>query len=272
MHPEIIKIGPVVIRAYGIMLFISFLAGLFYVRLRAKTKNISKEFVTNLAFLVIFCGIIGARLFYVLYHLSEFSGHWLNTINPFGSGGTIGIAGLNLYGGLVTAIGAGVLYIWLKKVPFWPTMDLFAPPLAIGTFFTRIGCFLNGCCFGQTCSLPWGVHFPQGSIPYAIFGNQAIHPTQLYMSLYGLIMFIILLLMERRKHFPGMIFAVWLIMESAFRFLIEFVRYYEKAMIPNIFGLDLTYNHLVAAIFFIAGWILFFILRDRQKSSDGAYL
>lgn len=272
MYPEIVKIGPVVIRAYGIMLFISFLAGLFYVRLRAKTKNLNADFVTNLAFLVIFCAIIGARLFYVFYHWSEFSGNLLDIINPFGSGGTIGIAGLNLYGGLVAAIGGGLIYIWIKKAPFWTTMDLFAPPLALGTFFTRIGCFLNGCCFGKTCSLPWGIHFPEGSIPYSIFGNQAIHPTQIYMSLYGLIMFIVLILLEKRKHFAGMIFAVWLMMESAFRFMIEFVRYYEQAMIPNFFGTELTYNHIVAVIFFIAGLALFLILRNRQKTAEKAYL
>ena len=265
MHPELFKIGPIVVRAYGVMLFISFIAGLIYVRYKAKIKKISPDFVTNLSFLVIFAGIIGARLFYVFYHWSEFSGNLLDTINPFGSSGVIGIAGLNLYGGLLCAIAAGVIYLKIKKAPFWETMDIFAPPIALGTFFTRIGCFLNGCCFGKECDLPWAVHFPEGSIPYSIFQEHAIHPTQLYMSFYGLALFVVLHYLDRRNHFSGMIFAVFLIVEAFFRFIIEFVRYYESAMIPNLFGMELTYNHMVAAILFILGWVIFFVLRNNSK-------
>ena len=267
MHPEIFSIGPLTIRAYGVMLFISFIVGLFFVRARAKPRGIDPDFTINLAFLVIIAGVLGSRLFYVFYHWSEFSGHLLDIINPFGEGGTIGIAGLNLYGGLICALLAGVLYIRKKKAPVWQTMDLFAPAIALGTFFTRIGCYLNGCCFGQQCSLPWGVHFPEGSIPYSVFQDVAIHPTQIYMSLFGLVLFLFLYFLDKRKHFPGMIFSVFLIFEALFRFLVEFVRYYESAMIPNLFGMELTWNHLVAAILFTVGIVLFFQLKKKAKNS-----
>jgi phosphatidylglycerol:prolipoprotein diacylglycerol transferase len=267
MHPEIIKIGPVVVRAYGVMLFISFVVGMLYVRSKARSKNIDPDFTINLSFLAIVAGVLGARLFYVFYHWSEFSGNLLDIINPFSSSGTIGIAGLNLYGGLIFAIGAGILYIRKRKQPFLETLDLFAPPIALGTFFTRIGCFLNGCCFGKQCDLPWGMHFPEGSIPYSVFGDHAIHPTQLYMSILGLLLFLFLYYLDRKQHFPGMIFSIFLICEAFIRFMVEFVRYYEEAMIPNLFGAELTWNHLVAAILFIAGWLMFFELRKRYKRS-----
>ncbi|MBD3381226.1 MAG: prolipoprotein diacylglyceryl transferase [candidate division Zixibacteria bacterium] len=267
MHPEIVKIGPVVIRAYGVMLFVSFLAGMLYVRAKARSKGIDPDFTINLSFLVIVAAVVGARLFYVFYHWSEFSGNLINIFNPFGSGGTIGIAGLNLYGGLIFAIGAGIIYTRMKKQPFLHTLDLFAPPIALGTFFTRIGCFLNGCCFGKQCDLPWGIHFPEGSIPYSVFGEHAIHPTQLYMSILGLTLFLALFYLDRRKHFPGMVFAVFLIAEAFIRFIIEFVRYYEGAMIPNLFGAELTYNHIVAFLLFVAGWVLFFYLRQHNRKS-----
>lgn len=267
MHPEIFSIGPVAIRAYGIMLFISFLIGLLFVRWKAKARGINTDFVINLSFLVIIAGIIGARLFYVFYHWSEFAGNLLDIINPFGSSGTIGIAGLNLYGGLIFAIGVGIIYIRLKKQPFWDTLDLYAPAIALGTFFTRIGCFLNGCCFGKVCNLPWAVRFPQDSIPYSVFGDQPIHPTQLYMSLYGLLLFLLLYYLGRRKHFSGMLFSVFLMVEAFFRFVIEFVRYYEDAMFTHFAGLQLTYNHLVAALLFIAGCVLFFVLRSNAKKT-----
>lgn len=266
MHPEILSIGPVVIRAYGVMLFISFMAGLLFVRSRAKARGITPDFTINLAFIVIIAAILGARLFYVFYHWSEFSGNLLSIINPFGAGGTIGIAGLNLYGGFICAVLSGVIYIRMEKEPFWPTMDLFAPAVALGTFFTRIGCFFNGCCFGNQCDLPWGVHFPEGSIPYSIFQDVAVHPTQLYMSLFGLGLFLMLYFLDKRKHFPGMIFAVFLIFEAMFRFLVEFVRYYESAMYA--FGLQLTYNHIVALILMGIGIALFFVLRRKARAQS----
>ncbi len=265
MHPEIVRIGPVVIRAYGLMLFISFILGLLYVRHRARSKNIDPDFTVNLSFIVIISAIIGARLFYVFYHWSEFSGNLLAIFNPFGGGDTIGIAGLNLYGGLIFAIGFGLLYVRLKRVKLPETLDLFAPTIALGTFLTRIGCYLNGCCFGKQCNLPWGVTFPEGSIPYSIFHSHPIHPTQLYMSLFGLVLFVALYYLDTRKHFAGMIFSVFLICEAAFRFIVEFVRYYESAMIPDLFGMELTYNHIVALILFAAGWILFFFFKNYSR-------
>jgi phosphatidylglycerol:prolipoprotein diacylglycerol transferase len=266
MHPEIFKLGPLAIRAYGLMLFISFLVGLFYVRSRARFKGVDPDFTVNLAFLVIVAGVLGARLFYVLYHWSEFAGSPLDIINPFGKE-TIGIVGLNLYGGLVCAVAVGLFYIHKKKQPLWETTDLFAPAIALGTFLTRIGCFLNGCCFGKACDLPWAIHFPPGSIPDSVLPGQAIHPTQLYMSLAGLIMFFILYMLDRRKHFAGMTFSVFLMAEALSRFVIEFVRYYEDAMLVRILGLELTYNHLLAVPLFMLGLILFMILRARKRRS-----
>jgi len=266
MFPEFFSLGRFSVRAYGVMLFISFIVGLFYVRKMAKSKGVDPDFTINLSFLVIVCGVLGARLFYVFYHWSEFSSNLLDIINPFGSSGTIGIAGLNLYGGLICAIVAAVVYIRIKKQPFWNTMDLYAPTIALGTFFTRIGCFLNGCCFGKECTHSLGIHFPEGSIPYSVFGDVAIHPTQIYMSLFGLILFLFLYFIDKKPHFSGMIFSVFLVCEAFFRFVVEFVRYYEHAMFVPMIGSEFTYNHLVAILLFIAGWILFFILKSRNKA------
>jgi phosphatidylglycerol---prolipoprotein diacylglyceryl transferase len=268
MHPEIINIGRLAIRAYGLMLFLSFILGLLYVRSKAKSKGINPDFTVNLAFIVIISAVLGSRLFYVFYHWSEFSSDLLSIINPFGGGGTIGIAGLNLYGGFICAVLAGVFYIRKKKEPFWETMDLFSPAIALGIFFTRIGCFLNGCCFGNQCDLPWGVHFPHDSIPYSVFGDIAIHPTQLYSSLYGLLLFGLLYFLDRKPHFKGMLFSIFLIVEAFFRFVIEFVRYYEDAMFASFLGMELTYNHIVAVILFIIGGALFFTLKKRSQTTS----
>ena len=265
MHPEIFHIGPFALRSFGLMLAISFFIGIVYIRARAIKEQIDVNFVLNLAFIVIFAGILGARVFYVAFHWSDFADNPLSSFNPFGTSGQFGIAGLNLYGGVVFAIAATLVYVRIKQQPLWQVMDIFAPALALGIFISRIGCFLNGCCFGIPCDLPFGVSFPEGSIPYAIFGDAHLHPTQIYSSLYGLLLFFILHYFDKRKKFFGATFSLLLMIEAIFRFAIEYVRYYELEMETQIGGITFTYNHLIAIALFLFGLTLFLMLR-RNKS------
>ncbi len=265
MHPEIFHIGPFALRSFGLMLALSFFLGIVYIRMRALRESIDVNFVLNLAFVVIFTGIIGARVFYVIFHWSDFSDNLLSSFNPFGASGQFGIAGLNLYGGVVFAIAATLIYVRLKKQRLWQVMDIFAPALALGIFVSRIGCFLNGCCFGMPCDLPFCVSFPEGSIPYAQFGDAHLHPTQIYSSLYGLGLFFLLHRFDKGKKFYGATFSLMLIIEAVFRFAIEYVRYYEAEMETQIGGVTFTYNHLIAVALFAFGLVLFLILR-RNKS------
>ncbi|HQL23453.1 MAG TPA: prolipoprotein diacylglyceryl transferase, partial [candidate division Zixibacteria bacterium] len=103
MHPELFHVGPVHIRSYGLMLAISFLLGVLYIWRVARRDGKPFEPLLTVAYLMTIGGIIGARLFYVLVHLDEFSGNWTRTFNPFSSS-EFGIAGLNLYGGVLAAI------------------------------------------------------------------------------------------------------------------------------------------------------------------------
>jgi phosphatidylglycerol:prolipoprotein diacylglycerol transferase len=264
MFPEIFHIGPFVLRSFGLMLALSFLAGIVYIRRRALRENVDVNFVLNLAFLVIFAGILGARVFYVVFHWSDFSDNPFSAFNPFGSG-QFGIAGLNLYGGIVFAIFTTIWYVRRKKQSLWQIVDIFSPAVALGIFIARIGCFLNGCCYGIPGDLPFCVAFPEGSIPHAHFGDQPLHPTQLYSSLYGLLLFLILHQVDKRKKFMGATFALLLMSEAVFRFAIEYIRYYEPEMVTQLFGITFTYNHLIAIALFGFGFGLWFILRQRSS-------
>lgn len=268
MYPEIFHIGPFALRSFGLTLAISFFVGLFYVARRARREGVDQNFIINLAFIEIFSGVLGARLFFVLFHLSEFASDPLSAINPFGAGGQFGISGLNLYGGVVCAIIAAFAYIKAKKQRILQTLDIFAPSLALGIFITRIGCFLNGCCFGIPTNLPFCVHFPEGSIPYSFFGSQCLHPTQLYSSFYGLILFFALHRIDKSKKYYGVTFAYLLMFEAIFRFAIEYVRYYEPEMIVSIAGISMTYNHIIAVALFLLGLIVRLRLRGAVTVTD----
>jgi phosphatidylglycerol:prolipoprotein diacylglycerol transferase len=212
----------------------------------------------TVGYILIFAGLIGGRLGFVLMHLGDYISDPLSAINPL-QGGKLGISGLNLYGGIILALVAVLLYLRRKKLPVWAVCDLFAPTLGIGLAFGRIGCFLNGCCFGTPTTLPWGITFPPGSIPDSILGQQALHPAQLYSSAYGITLYFLLHRILQRKRFDGHVMAVLLMAEAVFRYFIEYVRYYEGEMrLPRFLGMEPTYNQVIAILLFAAGLVIYF--------------
>jgi len=269
MYPELFHIGPIPIRSYGLALAISFLLGVYYIYRAAERDSKPFNWFLTIAYIMIFGGIIGARLAYVLLHLAEYHNNWSAVFNPFHSG-HFGIAGLNLYGGMLLAIAGTYAYCRIRKLPVLEVFDYFAPTIGIGIAVTRIGCFLNGCCFGTPTDLPWGVQFPVGSIPYAVYGNQPIHPAQLYSSLYGIILFVLLHYLIKRKMFNGQLVAVLFMVEAVFRFAIEYVRYYEEAMVFSLGSIQPTYNQIISVSLFLLGLGIYLYRRKRAAVTQDA--
>ena len=270
MHPILFKLGPLQITSYGLMLAISFMVGILFASKRAKKYGIEPDRVMDLAMIIIVSSIVGSRFLYVIFHLDEFRGHWLDTFNPFQSSGQIGIAGLTVLGGVVLSIISSLLYLKLKKLSFLRFADVLIPSVALGIFFTRIGCFLAGCCYGQPTSLPWGVSFPPGSAAHFHYGNVHIHPTQLYSSMYGLIILGILLFAERTRRFDGQLFYLFLLLYGISRFSVDLVRYYETSMVITIAGLQLSVNQAISLAMILtgAGLFLYNLLKAKLPSNS----
>lgn len=149
------------IRGYGVMLLTGGLSGVLLAAHRARQAGLNPELIYSLAISVFVAGILGARLFYVIeYWEPRFSQAPLVEAFKFTEGGLV------VYGSL---IGAAVAFLWFvrkHKLPPLALADLIAPSLALGLAFGRIGCLLNGCCFGGLSDLPWAVRFPMQSPPY----------------------------------------------------------------------------------------------------------
>ncbi|MEO0081741.1 MAG: prolipoprotein diacylglyceryl transferase [candidate division WOR-3 bacterium] len=254
MFPTILKVGGIHIYSYGLMLFLSFLLGIWLVERRARKFGVDAQTITDLALWILLAVVLGSRLFYVAFHWEEFR-HDLIGIIAFWRGG---LAGLMFYGGFLGAIIAGLVFVRVKKLPLLKLMDAIAPAIMLGEGFTRIGCFLNGCCFGKPTSCPLGIVFPTDSPAGYTFQNQHIHPTQLYSSAAGFVLFALALWLERRKLKDGVLFAVMLILYSLFRFGIDFVRYYENA--SNFWG-----NQVVALGLTAVGLVLLLVLIRRKQ-------
>jgi len=161
MHPELFRIPftSLTVKSYGLMLVIGFLLTVHVVRRLSKSITPDPQMITNASLYSLVAGVLGARLFYVLHHFDEFSGHFMEIFK-------IWKGGLELLGGVIAAIGVIILYLRYHKLPARQYLDILAIGLMFALCFGRIGCFLNGCCFGKPCDLPWAVRFPYGSFAY----------------------------------------------------------------------------------------------------------
>jgi len=268
MYPEPLHfVGINFIRSYGIMLAISFLVGVWWSIKRARKATVDPNLVIDLSFVVLVAAIVGSRFFYVIYHLDEFSDNILDIINPFHSG-YVGIAGLSMMGGVVLAVVSAFAFFIAKRKSPWPVFDVMMPMFALGTGITRIGCFLNGCCFGlpaQHC----GVVFPPESLAGYIFPATPLIPAQLYESAAGFVILALIIWSERFKKFDGHSFWVTLALYSLWRFIIDFYRYYEPSMvIANIGGHNISRNQVISAIIFGGSIIAYLVMFSMRKKRD----
>lgn len=256
------------IHSYGFMLALSFFFGILLSTYRAKKRGLNPDVIADVGFYVVLSAIVGARLYYVLLHFEEFRGNLLSIINPF-QHGMIGIGGLVMLGGFIGAIVASVLYFKLKKVPFIPYADAIAPSVGFGIFLTRIGCFMNGCCYGAACTGPLSTSFPSIS-PAGDFQAQihatGLYPSQLFESAGGLVMGLIILFISRYKFFAGLQFYLVGLMYSILRFMVDFSRHYTDS--ERLAGL--SHNQVDCIILFLVfgGLIAREIVNRNQKDSD----
>lgn len=259
MHPTIVQIGPFPLHAYGVLLAISFFLGILLASRRAPARGIAAEVVFDASLVIVFAAIFGSRLLYVLFHRDEMH-RFLDVI-------ALWTGGLSMYGGVLAAFAASAVFLRRRRIPFLVMADVVAPSLGLGLGLTRIGCFLNGCCFGHPTAGPFGVHFPADSYVGRLFEQAAVHPTQLYSSLTGLAILLILLAFDRRPRPTGQVFGLYLILDAAGRFVLDFFRYYEA----NAYLIGrLTVSQLICVGLFLAGiWIL---VRSRTASPARATL
>jgi phosphatidylglycerol:prolipoprotein diacylglycerol transferase len=256
VHPIAFYFGSLPIRWYGVMMALAFLAGLWTATRRARLVNVSGEIIADVTMWLMAGSIIGARFVYVTtYWKQEFAG------GPFSEVFMIQHGGLVYYGGLIGATLAGIIYLAWKKLPVWKMADIFAPSIALGSVFGRIGCLLNGCCYGRTCDLPWAIHFPADHETH----GAAVHPTEIYDGLLNLILYLGLAWLFRRKKFDGQIFATYLVGYAIFRSIAE---YYRGDYPTDHVHAGLTSAQLVSLPMFAAGLVLWLVLSRRAPKIE----
>ena len=216
MHPIFFTLGPVTIYSYGIMMVIAFLATTYLTQraalaLPAPGRAMSQEQIMDFSCVALLGGLLGARAFYVALNWQAFAQAPADIV-------AIWHGGLVWYGGFAGGIAVGWLYTRAKRLAFLRVLDLFIPFLALGHAIGRIGCFLNGCCYGKPTEAWCGVVFPGQAGP--------VLPTQLFEAAGLFLLFLGLKSLQRPSVLsrPGRVLGAYLISYGVLRFLLEPLR------------------------------------------------
>ncbi len=264
---------------YGFMLFIAFITSGWLATRRAKDIGLPEELIWDCAVWLFLAGVTGCRLFYCIQHYDRVFGDrtgldWLFALVNLSNGGLV------LYGGIITGAIAYFVFCYKKKLSPLLMADVIAPSLMLGIGFGRIGCFLNGCCYGDRCDLPWGISFPSGSVPFDALAESGfvdplsaatfpLHPTQLYSAIDGFLLCGLTTLYFPYRRQNGEILAiVWLIYPVT-RFLIEFLRGDELGQ----FGTTFTISQWVSLLLFSAAipYCIYLIRRRAALNPINVY-
>lgn len=249
MYPVIFQFGFIQIYSYGLMLVFAFWIFAFLLTRQAQGLNVTNDFFWNLSLVILLAGILSARLAYIALNLRFFLD---NPQEVF----MLWHGGLVWYGAFLGGFLAGSIYLKRKKMPLLKTMDLIMPYVALAHSIGRIGCFLNGCCYGRPAR--WGIYSP--------LANDYLIPSQLFSSLGSLIIFVILRLLQGRPRRQGFILACYLIAVSLERFIEEFLR----GDSPRDFG-GLTIFQVISIAVFLSGLFLWsIILKSAKKTRESA--
>lgn len=264
MLPELFRL-PILgfpVFGFGLMMIIGFLLAAQLCKWLSRRVGIDPEVMINAGILVLVSGVIGARLSHVLENLGYYTSASRSAWENFREAINITDGGLTFYGGFIVGFPIVLAYGMYKKVPLRRGMDIMAPCIMVGLALGRVGCFLNGCCYGE--QVAWGVHFPYGSPAYVeqyekdllpapppeelvtergylidrrtvadhpelqqvahAHRAAAVHPTQLYSTFNSLLVAGVLVAFFTLLPAPGRVFALMLMLEGLTRFLLEILR------------------------------------------------
>ncbi|HBA61121.1 MAG TPA: prolipoprotein diacylglyceryl transferase [Elusimicrobia bacterium] len=267
MHPVIFQLGSFSFPAYGLLVAAGYLAAIFYIFRKAAAAGLKKDDVSDVVFYSVLSGMAGAKLFYAVTYWREFGAGLAERLAYLLTNFRYGFV---FYGGLLGGL-AGFFLSARKKLKDWRrAADVFAPAVALGHAFGRIGCFLAGCCHGSPTSCALGVTFtdPASEVAPAYLGVP-LHPTQLYEAAGNLVIFAFLnaaLGRALKGRLPaGTVPGLYALLYSAQRFGLEFLRGDDR----GAFLLGLSPAQLFSCAIFCAAAVYIGILkRNYEKKQD----
>lgn len=259
---------------YGTMVLTGFLSGLGMSHVRARRIGLDPELLTDMSFWLLISGVGGGRLAYLGQYWREIYRNCTTVPQYLLATVNLTEGGLVLIGALVGGMLGFLMYCRVRKLSALMLVDVVMPGVFIGIGFGRIGCLLNGCCFGDACDWPWAIQFPRGSVPWTDLvirkllpedaaWTMPLHPTQIYSSLDGFMLGTILWNLFPLRTRNGQLLAAACMMYATTRFSIEFLRNDE----PGRFGTRFTISQWYSMGIFLIGLSLLLWLRKRGAAA-----
>ena len=247
MHPILLQVGPITIRYYGLMYVIAISLGFFLLskEVRRKQLELTTDNLLDLLLWTVPMAIIGARLYYVVFHWDYYGARPMDIFKLWQGG-------LAIHGGVLVGIFVVYLFSRFRKVSFWDLTDAFVPSLILGQAIGRIGNLTNGDAFGLPTTLPWGIRFPSTSPAGMTFPGQATHPSMIYEMLLNLSIFVFLWGIRKRGYRAGFSTALYFILYAIARSIVSFTRadslWWGKQRVVEVTTGAYTYLHSVGTL------------------------
>lgn len=246
INPVVFSIGSKPVYWYALIILTGFLLGLLFVYCTCEKRGVKRDNIWDIALFGLIAGIIGARIYYVLFALDEFSSFW-DTLKVWNGG-------LAIYGGIIGAAVSSFIYCRIKKLNTRNVFDICAPGLLIGQAIGRFGNFVNAEVFGRETSSLLGM---------SINGRPPVHPLFLYESLWNVTGLILILLFRDRKKADGQVFCFYIFWYALGRLFLEGMRNsnYILYVIPDVLGI----SQLMSALLIILSAAAFIYLNTKQN-------
>lgn len=245
MHPILFETPWFNVYSFGFMVALGYTAAIAIASYTAKKNGLSAGNIFDMMLFQLVVGILGCRLLFTL----EYTPQRLNFSDFF----SFEQGGMTFYGSVIAGFAFDLLYLKFMKMPFWKSMDCVGLSMGPGMAIARVGCFLNGCCFGTPCSEAIGFKF-------RFAGEGYYHATQLYESFLCLVAFAIVWQIKKRQNHHGELFLGYISIYGFFRFLLEFIR----AENP-IFMFGITLSQVIGLASIILSLVIWmFIKKDKS--------
>ncbi|MCR5672548.1 MAG: prolipoprotein diacylglyceryl transferase [Lachnospiraceae bacterium] len=268
MAIDLFSIGRFTVHGYGLMIGLGFMAAVLAGGFLAKKRGLSDGDFTNIAIFVLVLGFLGGKILHIIV---EFKAFLADPMSVIGSEGFV------VYGGIISGIATIYVYCRIKKLEFLKYIDLFATVVPLNQALGRIGCLLAGCCYGRETHSAFSLVFPEGCIAPA---HVKLLPTQPIMAAGNFLIFVVQMILYMRslpkkegdktipskhEYIPGVATALYLIMYSAGRFLVEFLRDDERGSVGA-----LSTSQFIAMFTFAAGILLLVFIRRISKAKENS--
>ena len=245
MDRVLLEIGPFTIYSYGAIVAFAFLVCSLMVINDSRKFGLPTEGILDLLLAILIGGIVGGRLLFVIINWPEYARDPLRIL-------MLNEGGMAFHGALAGGLLAAIWITGAKKLPFWKTADTIAPYIALGQGIGRIGCLVNGCCYGKPVLGGIGVVMPGDTVMRI--------PTQVYSSAFLIVLSILLIQIREKRPFDGFVFCWYIVLYAFFRFCIEFFRGDTQVV---LFGMTLA--QVISIGMFAAGIIAFTLLKHTAS-------